>query len=158
MLRRTVILGNNRVKLIPVIILSNICWWAEYLFHKSSTEVSLIYLYVQLFTTEQLHMQVTYQFKKFKIPTLKIFPLKGQCHEIFDHYFFWFGLKFSTWVPHEQAKTVSQTFSFSRIYSIIKLENRVSTMSLNQFCLFIWGSGGVFFKIKSVEALVTLSL
>ena len=31
-------------------------------------------------------------------------PLKGQCHEIFDHFF---GFKDSTWAPNEQAKTVS---------------------------------------------------
>ena len=37
--------------------------------------------------------------------------LKGQCHEIFDHFF---GLKDSTWAPYEQAKTVSQTKIFDR--------------------------------------------
>ena len=36
--------------------------------------------------------------------------LKGQCHEIFDHFFI--CLKDSTWAPYEQAKTVSRTFRF----------------------------------------------
>ena len=40
--------------------------------------------------------------------------LKGECLEIFDHFF---GLKDSTWAPHEQAKTFSRTFSISRRYS-----------------------------------------
>ena len=38
--------------------------------------------------------------------------LKGQCHEMFDPFY----KKNSTWFPYEQAKTVSQKFSFSRIY------------------------------------------
>ena len=41
--------------------------------------------------------------------------LKGQCHEIFDFYFFF--IKHSTWVfwaLSEQAKTVSRTLSFFR--------------------------------------------
>ena len=40
-----------------------------------------------------------------------------------------FLLKDSIWVPYEQAKTVSQTFSFSSKicrYSIAKFENHVS--------------------------------
>ena len=52
---------------------------------------------------------------------LNYLDLKGQCHEIFDNFFF--GLKDST---YEQAKTVSQTFAFSRRYSIAKMEIRVS--------------------------------
>ena len=36
-------------------------------------------------------------------------PLKGQCHEIFNHFF---GLKDSTWATYEQAKTVLRTFLF----------------------------------------------
>ena len=35
--------------------------------------------------------------------------LKGQCHEIFDH--FW-GLKDSTWAPYDQAKTSCENFRF----------------------------------------------
>ena len=37
-----------------------------------------------------------------------------------------FCFKDSTWVTYEQAKTVSQTFSFLRRYSIAKFENCVS--------------------------------
>ena len=39
------------------------------------------------------------------------FLLKGQCHEIFDHFF---GLKDSTWGLYEQMKMVSPNFSFLR--------------------------------------------
>ena len=35
--------------------------------------------------------------------------LKGQCHEMFDHFF---GLKDSIWALYQQAKTVSPTCSF----------------------------------------------
>ena len=37
-----------------------------------------------------------------------VLNLKGQCHEIFKTYFI---KKNSTWVPHEQAKTVSRIFT-----------------------------------------------
>ena len=47
--------------------------------------------------------------------------LKGQCQEIFDHFF---CLKDPTWAPYEQAKTVWRNLSFSRRYSIAKVENR----------------------------------
>ena len=46
--------------------------------------------------------------------------LKGQCHEIFDHFF---GLKDSMWAPYGQAKTVSLTFLFLQRYSNAKFEN-----------------------------------
>ena len=48
-----------------------------------------------------------------KIAWVKHF-LKGQCHEIFDHFF---CLNDLTCAPYKQAKTVSGTFSFSRRYS-----------------------------------------
>ena len=40
--------------------------------------------------------------------------LKGQCHEIFEHFF---GLKETTWAPGEQAITVLRNFLFLRKYS-----------------------------------------
>ena len=54
---------------------------------------------------------------------MRLSHLKGQCHEIFDHFL---CLKDSYWDPNEQAKTVSRTLSFSRRYSIAKFENCVS--------------------------------
>ena len=41
-------------------------------------------------------------------------PWKRQCHEILGLFFFC-SIN-SSWAPHEQAKTVLQTFSFSRKY------------------------------------------
>ena len=43
-------------------------------------------------------------------------PLKGQCHEIFDPYFF--HLNYSIWVPDRHAKTVFNSFLISRRYSL----------------------------------------
>ena len=55
-------------------------------------------------------------------------PFKGTVSRDFQHFFLFF-LKDSIWATNKQAKTVSQTFSFSRRYSIAKFENHVSTQS-----------------------------
>ena len=48
---------------------------------------------------------------------------KSQCHEIFDNFF---GLKDSTCAPYEQAKTVSQIFSFfAKIFDLKVRKSRV---------------------------------
>ena len=52
--------------------------------------------------------------------------LKGQCHKIVNIYCF---AQKTNWAPHEQAKKVSRTFSFSRRDSITKFENRMSKWS-----------------------------
>ena len=44
--------------------------------------------------------------------------LKGQCHEIFELYFF--ALIEPIWAPDKQAKTVFLKNSFSRRYSNLK--------------------------------------
>ena len=59
-----------------------------------------------------------------------MYTLKGQCHEIFDDFF---CLKDYTWVPYEQAKTVSRTFSLSQRYLIAHFENRVSAWTRKFF-------------------------
>ena len=45
-----------------------------------------------------------------------IYNLKGQCHEIFDPYFF--HLNYSIWVPDRHAKTVFNSFLISQRYSL----------------------------------------
>ena len=63
--------------------------------------------------------------------------LKGQCHQIFKHFFIF---KESTCTPYEQAKKVSQTFLFLQRYSIAKFKNRMSaqstTMQKGSFLIF----------------------
>ena len=43
-----------------------------------------------------------------------LFILKGQCHEIFDPYFF--HLNYSIWVPDRHSKTVQFFFDFTEIF------------------------------------------
>ena len=46
--------------------------------------------------------------------------LKGQCHEIFNHYFLpWIE---PIWAPDKQAKIIFRENSFSRRYSNLKFE------------------------------------
>ena len=58
--------------------------------------------------------------------------LKGQCHEIFDHFF---GLKDSAWTPYEQAKIVSRSFSFE---DIREKEVWLRRLTGHYFILFIY--------------------
>ena len=54
-------------------------------------------------------------------------PLKGQCHEIFDLYFF--SLIEPIWSPDKQAKMVFLKNSFSRRYSNLKFEKNDSAQA-----------------------------
>ena len=63
--------------------------------------------------------------------------LKGQCHEIFYHFFY---LRDSNWAPYEQANTVSRTFSFSRRLRLNKIfknyESKFVVTFIIRFSLF----------------------
>ncbi len=56
-------------------------------------------------------------------PLLKRFPiLKGQCHEIFYHWFF--SSNCSSWAQETYPETISIFFDYSQRYSIISVLHR----------------------------------
>ena len=78
------------------------------------------YRYIPVFLKKNLNLPLFLKRRKF------LLVLKETVSREFSIIFLIF-LKDSTWAPYEQAKTVlSRTFSFLRIYSITKFENRVS--------------------------------
>ena len=75
-------------------------------------------------------------------------PLKGQCHEIFNHFL---GLEDSTWAPYEQAKTVLRNFFISRRYSIAKFENwDLRSQRLSGHPIFSFDTEIFIFKIIAI--------
>ena len=64
-----------------------------------------------------------------------LFFFKGQCHKIFDHYFF--CLKDSTWAPYEHRQKQFCKLSFSQRSSIAKFENRESALSTPTRTIFL---------------------
>ena len=77
--------------------------------------------------------------------------LKGQCHEIFDH--FLFVTKNSAYSIYEHSNTVSRNyFRFNEDFAKnvcgghtnLELIDRISSRKRNLVCLFIWGPCRVF--------------
>ena len=108
------------------LVLSDLIGWSWWSYSRS---VTLARLQLQFFLNLNLHANCINLNKnyvlwsrsipkrgRFRRPNLQpkspLYPLMGQCHKIFNLYFFLLT-RLCTWASHEQARAVSRTFSFS---------------------------------------------